>query len=189
LLSRLADASDQDAWIAFQERYQPAVYRYARSCGLQTADALEVVQEVMIAVHRAMGDWRPSQREGSFRAWLAETARRVTLQILRQKRRIGGGVGGDSTALPLSQIIDQPGDGSEEAEYQRWLFFCAAAQVEREVQESTWRAFWMTAVLGQSPEQVAIELEMQIGTVYASKCRVLARIRRSVEALQRGESS
>ena len=88
-MARLADASDDAAWQTFERVYQPAVYRYARSRGLQEADALEVVQDVMVAVHRAMDQWEPSRRAGSFRAWLAEAARRLTLQALRQRDKRG----------------------------------------------------------------------------------------------------
>ena len=96
LLARLADADDGAAWRDFETLYQPAIYRYARSRSLQEADALEVVQEVMLAVHRAMDGWRPSNRAGSFRAWLAEAARRLTLQVLRQRDKRDRGAGGDA---------------------------------------------------------------------------------------------
>src|SRR5262245_55345823 len=87
LLARLADPADDAAWQAFQAAYEPAIYRYARSRGLQEADALEVVQEVMVAVHRAVAEWKPTHRAGSFRRWLGEAARRLTLRALSQRKR------------------------------------------------------------------------------------------------------
>jgi RNA polymerase sigma factor (sigma-70 family) len=179
LLARLADADDGAAWRAFEAAYQPAVYRFARSRGLQEADALEVVQEVMLAVHRAVPDWRPSQRAGSFRAWLAEAARRLTLQTLRKRDRRDRAAGGVAGQGVLAEAA-APVAIAEHDDERRWAFFCAAARVEQEVQPATWRAFWLTAVEGRAAADAARELDMTVGNVYSAKCRVLNRIRRCV---------
>ena len=54
LLARLVDPDDAAAWSEFTSIYEEAVMRYSRSRGLQDADALEVVQNVLLAVHQAM---------------------------------------------------------------------------------------------------------------------------------------
>lgn len=185
LLARLADADDGAAWRDFEAMYQPAIYRYARSRSLQEADALEVVQEVMLVVHRAMDSWRPSNRTGSFRAWLAEAARRITLQALRQRDKRDRGVGGEARQGTLAEVAAPSATAvAEDEDEQRWLFFCAAASVEQEVQPMTWRAFWLAAVDGKNAAAVARELETTVGNVYSAKCRVLDRIRRKVAELQ-----
>jgi RNA polymerase sigma-70 factor (ECF subfamily) len=180
LLARLADVDDGDAWRVFESIYQPAIYRYARHRGLQEADALEVVQEVMVAVHRAMDSWQRSDRAGSFRAWLAEAARRVTLQALRQRDKRDRAAGGSGVHAALGLVAAPDGGAADAAsgglDERRWKFFCAAACVEREVQ----RAFWLAAVDGLPAAAVARELDMTVGNVYSAKCRVLDRIRRRV---------
>jgi RNA polymerase sigma-70 factor (ECF subfamily) len=183
LLARLADTKDGAAWEAFQSIYQPAIYRYARSRGLQQADALEVVQEVMVAVHRAMNSWQPSQRTGSFRAWLAETARRLTLQTLRQRDKRDRAAGTSAVRAVLEQVEAPPAPLADQEDERRWAFFCAAACVEQEVQELTWRAFWLAAVEGRPAAEIARELNTSVGNVYSAKCRVLDRIRRRVQEL------
>lgn len=184
LLARLADVDDGDAWRVFESIYQPAIYRYARHRGLQEADALEAVQEVMVAVHRAMDSWQRTGRAGSFRAWLAEAARRVTLQALRQRDRRDRAAGGSGVHAALDLVAAPDGGDESAAEPQderRWKFFCAAACVEREVHATTWRAFWLAAVDGLPAAAVARELDMTVGNVYSAKCRVLDRIRRRVQ--------
>lgn len=184
LLARLADADDGAAWQAFETIYQPAIYRYARSRNLQEADALEVVQEVMLAVHRAMDGWKPSNRAGSFRAWLAEAARRMTLQVIRQRDKRDRAAGGAAVGGVLAEAVAPAATTADEEDARRWLFFCAAASVEQEVQEATWRAFWLTAVDGRGAAAAAGELGMTVGNVYSAKCRVLDRIRRRVNELE-----
>lgn len=180
LLARLADADDGAAWQTFERVYQPAIYRYARSRNLQEADALEVVQEVMVAVHKAMDSWKPSQRAGSFRAWLAEAARRITLQTVRKRDRRDRAVGGSDRGS-LELVVAAPTTTSDEEDLNRWRFFCAAAAVERDVHPSTWRAFWLTAVENRPAASVARELGFSVGNVYSAKCRVLDRIRKHVQ--------
>lgn len=183
LLARLAEPDCAAAWGEFQEIYEPAIYRYARSRSLQPDDAREVVQEVMLAVHAVIGDWQPSHRPGSFRAWLAEAARRITLQTLRERSRLGQGQGGNASAVALENIAQSPSDWQTGEDFRRWAFFAAAGEVERSVGETAWQAFWLTAVEGEPAEEVARKLGMGIGAVYTAKCRVLARIRQRAARL------
>ena len=187
LIRRLADRNDADAWTFFETHYQQPVYRFARSHGLQPDDAMDVVQEVLIAVHKAAAKWEPSGRIGSFRAWLAESARRVTLQITRQRSRIGRGAGGSGFANQFGVLASEQ-SGSEDDD-RRWTFYCAAAMVQKEVTPQHWMAFWKTAVDGKSADEVASELSLKAGTVYSIKCRVLAKIKSAIESMDDASSS
>lgn len=176
LLARLADARDAGAWGEFQRIYEAAIFRRARHQGLQEADAQEVVQEVLLAVHRGMVRWEQSGRAGSFRAWLAETVRRLTLEAIRRRQAVEVAGNGSAYREALERpAVAEPTDRNETL---RWAFYCACAEVEQEVESATWRAFWWTAVEGKPAQDVARELGWTIGNVYSAKCRVLARIRR-----------
>lgn len=187
LIRRLADRDDQGAWSFFEQNYQQPIYRFARSRGLNPDEALDVVQEVLLAVHRSVDDWEASERKGSFRAWLAEAARRVTLQITRQRARIGRGVGGSGFASVVEETA-QPDPASLD-EDRRWSFYCAAAVIEKEVNPQHWLAFWLTAIDGKTAEEVAAKLGMKVGTVYSAKCRVLARLKSMIESLESNPSA
>ncbi len=183
LIRRLANSDDRGAWEYFETHYQLPVYRFARSRGLQPDEALDVVQEVMLAVHRTAEGWHTSERIGSFRAWLAESARRITLQVTRQRARIGQGVGGSGFEAALNA---QPAPSPEQdIDEQRWAFYCATAVIQKEVKPEHWLAFWKTAIEGKTAEQVSVEMGMKIGSVYSAKCRVLAKIKSAVETLAR----
>ncbi len=188
-IHRLADPADFAAWEWFEKCYQPAIYRYARSRGLHQTDALDVVQEVLIAVHQQAARWQPTGRTGSFRAWLAETARRVTLQVIRWRDRNRSNATAKEIAegVAMSRILDDITD--DQTEIDRWKFYCAASIVESDVSQKHWRVFWMTAVEGKSAEVVAKSLSMRVGTVYSIKCRVLARIRRAVDEIDENSAT
>jgi RNA polymerase sigma-70 factor (ECF subfamily) len=185
LLTRLAEPHDFAAWVEFLETYEGAVLRYCRSRGLQESDARDVVQEVLLAVHHAVNDWRPTGREGSFRNWLLRTTHNLCLKSLRGQTRRDRALGGSGEILnSLTARSDQV---SENDEWRRWAFFWAAEQVEREILPVTWQAFVLTAVRGEPPTEVARRLNLRVGSVYAAKCRVLSRIRERIQALTRDD--
>ena len=78
LLLRLRDPRDHEAWVEFDSRYEPVVYRVLRRASLQDADAVEVLQKLFLAVNRNIGHWEHVGDRGSFRGWL----RRVTRNLV-----------------------------------------------------------------------------------------------------------
>lgn len=183
LIARLASREHVAAWDEFSSTYETAIVRYCRSRGLQDADAVEVAQEVLLAVHQTAGNWVPTGRIGSFRAWLFETARRASLKSIRQRSKH---VNSTSLMLDAEGSDVEPAESlarKEEEDWQRWLFFAAAGFVQTEVETTTWQAFWQTAVECLTPDRVASELGISIGSVYTARCRVISRIRKHVEEL------
>jgi len=67
------------------------------------------------------------------------------------------------------------------------LFDWAAEQVRGHFQDSTWQAFWQTAVENRPPREVADHLGLSVGAVYIAKSRVLARLREQVALVQLDE--
>jgi RNA polymerase sigma-70 factor (ECF subfamily) len=188
LLFRLAGPDNSAAWAEFLETYEGAVLRYCRSRGLQEADASDVMQEVLLAVHAAMTDWQPTGRAGSFRKWLIRTAHNLCLKSLRAQLRGDRGQGGTGVHEMLHDLSARnASEFEDDAEWQRWAFYWAACQVEREVLPATWQAFWLSTVAGEAPADVARRLHLRVGSVYAAKCRVLGRIRERIQELTRNE--
>ena len=66
-------------------------------------------------------------------------------------------------------------------EFRRQVFAWATQQVKDEFEARTWRAFWDTFVLRQSVVQVAAALHVSKGAVYVARCRVLKRLRQTVQ--------
>jgi RNA polymerase sigma-70 factor (ECF subfamily) len=193
LLLRLRDAGDQQAWNEFAAIYEPLVYRLARGAGLQHADALDLCQEVLLAVAGAIDRWTPDPELGKFRSWLYRVARNLTINALARPSRRPLGAGGTTMVNILASQPDLNVAGSDaeqfDSEFRRAAFAWAAQQVRRECQPQTWQAFWLTAVEGSDVESVAARLRLSIGSVYAARSRIMARLRRKVEQFQPGDAA
>ena len=184
LLLRLRDARDRDAWAEFVRVYASLIYGFARSRGLQDADAADLMQDVLSSVAGAVGrlDYDPSR--GSFRSWLYTITRNKLNTFLdRQRRQVRGT--GDTGAHEWLEAQASPEDeGLWDQEYERRLFDWAAERVRAGTGPSVWQAFWQTAVEGKSPRDVARALGMSVGAVYVAKSRTLAQIREQIRQLQ-----
>lgn len=181
LILRLPTASDAAAWQEFAEIYEPLVFRFAKRRGLQDADARDLVQNVFIAVARAVSLWRPDPARGKFRAWLFRIARNQLINMT-SKKQMGRGSGKTSTWLSLQRIEEcRSAPDGWELDYRRELFRSAAISVRNQVQESTWQAFWLTSVEGVSVQQTSRTLELSVSAVYIARCRVLHRLRELIQ--------
>jgi RNA polymerase sigma-70 factor (ECF subfamily) len=182
LLVRVGDPADGQAWIEFWQLYQPVVYRLGRQFGLQDADAQDLTQDVMAAVARAIRTWQPDSARGRFRTWLYTVVRNKTIAALR-RRRPGDRGSGDTSVFNNVECRPIEADAAFELEVRRAAFQQAAERVRPQVHAASWEAFWRTSVLGQSIPETAKALGISIGSVYAARSRVLARLRAEADAL------
>jgi RNA polymerase sigma-70 factor (ECF subfamily) len=185
LLARIADLQDREAWDQFVTIYGPLVYQFARRHRLQDADAADLTQDVLRAVAGSADRLSYDPRRGPFRSWLLAVARHKLHDLLASRRRPGRGSGDPAE----HELLDaQPAPEDEEArwdrEYERRLLAWAAERVRGEFRGPTWQAFWLTAVEGKKTHEAAAALSLSPGAVYIARCRVLARLRKQIEALQ-----
>lgn len=186
LLLRIRNSRDQEAWESFQQIYQPLIFRLARRRGIQEADANEVTQDVLIAVASAINRWDSNPARGSFRGWLSKITRNLVVNLLIRQSRHPRGNGDTEFNVWLDQ---QPDPASEESalfdvEEEREIFRWAADRIRSDFQETTWQAFWRTAVEGRDVQLVASELGVTAGIVYVSRSRVMKRLREQIERLK-----
>jgi RNA polymerase sigma-70 factor (ECF subfamily) len=186
LLLRLRGGRDAEAWSEFVAIYEPLVYRLVRKRGFQHADALELTQEVLVAVTKSIDRWDADSSRGSFRGWLSRVSRNLMVNLLVNQRRHPRGMGNTDFQRLLAEQIDPACDESREydLEQRRSQFRWAAARVKGEFRPATWQAFWRTCVDGVSVPKVAKELDMSVGAVYVARSRIMARLRTWVDEMR-----
>jgi RNA polymerase sigma factor (sigma-70 family) len=182
LLVRIRDRADNDAWARFVEIYGPLIYGFVRKRGLQDADAVDLVQDVLRSVAGAISRLEYDPARGKFRAWLFTIVKNRLRNTLKVQARRESGSGDSAVA---EQLANEPGPDDWqvqwEADHQQRLFGWASEQVQAEVEDRTWQAFRKTAVDGASGKEVARELNMSVAAVYLAKSRVMARLKELVQ--------
>lgn len=203
LLVRLREGNGRGAdWSAFVAFFTPPLLRlYERRFRLPRADALDLVQDVLLKVFRKIDTFDPASGPsvGSFQHWLFAIATNTALNCLRQRRRRSGmlGVGG-SDFRDRCQRQPAPADGPEpdsEADALAFLIREALPDMLREADDlmadrhgpelrsvrssvapASWNAFLLFEVARLAAKEIAPLLDLQPGAVHRSVARVRGKI-------------
>jgi RNA polymerase sigma-70 factor (ECF subfamily) len=185
LILRVRDPNDADAWNQFATLYRPVILRLARRKGIQAADAEDLAQQVLLSVAGAIERWQPDQQRARFRTWLQTIVRNAILNAI-QRRSPDQATGGDSAPehFEFNQTARTNDEDALRDEYRRELFLQAAQQIREEFAEETWDSFWQTAVVGIDIDVLTSQTGRTRGSIYASRSRVMKRLREAIEALE-----
>jgi RNA polymerase sigma-70 factor, ECF subfamily len=178
LLQRLRDNEPQ-AWRVMVGLYAPLVHHWCGRRGVRGADAEDVAQEVFRAAAAGLDRFRRERPGDSFRAWLRGITRNVLLQHFRRADRQPQAAGGTDALVRMNEVPqDEPPTDEEDPSSELDALRRRALELVRaQVEERTWQAFWLVAVEGQAPADVAAGLGVSPTAVRMSKSRVLRRLK------------
>jgi RNA polymerase sigma-70 factor (ECF subfamily) len=169
-----------EAWQALLRLYGPLVYSWCRSrWGLDPEEAADVLQDVMLRVVEALGDFRG----GNFVAWLRTITRsRVADRFRRGEFR---GAGGSQALQQLAELEDPRAEADEDEFPNGELDYTglggvlgrAIGRIREKTAPATWAAFWQVTVEGRTADDVAADLGLTRNAVYIANSRVLRRLR------------
>jgi RNA polymerase sigma factor (sigma-70 family) len=166
---RRAAAGDKDAWDAIVHDFSGLVWSVAGGHRLGPADSAEVVQTTWLRLLEHLDRIREPERLGG---WLATTARRESLRMLRLRGR----------ELPTdeeSSFVREPAPGPTPEE----------AVLDRDRDRRLWRAFHrlpercrrllhLVVVVAPPYAEVAEILGIPVGSIGPTRARCLERLRR-----------
>lgn len=178
LFDRLRQPGDDSAWLRFAEICTPLLHRWARHLGLQTSDANDLVQEVMLLLVAKMPEFHydPSR---SFRNWLCSVATNKWREMNRRRCEVTL----DKPDAALDRLESPESSAFWEAEFRQHLATVALATMQQHFEPNTWRACWETVVNGRPAADVGRELGMTEGAVYVAKWRVIRRLRQELAGM------
>jgi len=172
-LVRAAARGDAGAWDELVDRYTGLVWAVARAHRLSAADAADVAQTTWLRLVEHLGRLKTPAAVG---AWLATTARRECLHVLRQASRCQ-----PSEAVPEPEATERPD--------------ADAPLLLAERDATLWRAFTrlpardqallrlLTADPRPSYDEIGLALDMPIGSIGPTRARALERLRREAGRL------
>lgn len=177
LLLRLRRGADQAAWDRFVELYTPLMYRWTTRLGAQSADARDVVQDVLVRLITVLPTF-DYDRGRSFRAWLR------TVVTNKWRERLRKPVPFAVSESALDGLAGHHEDGLwNDAEDQAEICRHALELIRPEYAPTTWAAFMQTAVEGRPVAVTAAELGLSTNSVYLARSRILARLRQEIAGL------
>ncbi len=168
-------ADDPAAWERLVVLYGPLVYRWCRRWDLPEQETADVFQNVFQALAQHIAGFRKEKEGDTFRGWLRRITDNKVRDFFRERGREPGGEGGTEAQMRLSNLPAEPDSGSEQDLGS--LVTASVDLIRGEFEWRTWQAFWLTAVEGRLPRDVALELNISPGAVRVAKSRVLKRLR------------
>lgn len=179
LLANIRSLENREAWEDFVLLYRPVIYRMARRRGMQDSDAQDLSQDVLLRIARSFENWE-SQPGVRFRHWLRKVAANTILTALAKSyRQPAVGSMADQVLADTPETIAATQELQNECLRERYQR--AATIVKSDVSPTTWQAFEATVVQGLSCERAAEVLGKSIGTIYASRSRILKRLQKEVQ--------
>ncbi|QDT02988.1 RNA polymerase sigma factor CnrH [Rubripirellula lacrimiformis] len=176
LLQRAADGND-DGWRMMVQVYGPLVYGWIRRCGVQSADAADVMQETFLAVSKSLARFDADTAGSSFRGWLWTIAKH---KLRDRQRAIARSAAGDSPSF-LWETLESPEPPSEFGDDVRSVRIRMLEVLRSSIDPRSWQMFWRTAVDGCDPGDVAEEMNVTRWAVYKARARVLQRLKTEMQ--------
>ena len=185
LLDRLRTSPDDADWSRLVEAYSPLLRAWLMRSEVQAADADDLVQDVLLVVHRELPAFQHIQRSGAFRCWL----RQIVVYRLRNFWRSRGRLiaAGNDRRLEeqLRQLED---DGSHLSQMWDREHNLAVARklmelVESRFTETTRLVFRRLVLDGADADAVASETGLSLNAIFTAKSRVLRELRRLGQGL------
>lgn len=184
LLSRLKHWDDQKSWQDFYDIYAKLIYGAAIKAGLNEAEAEDVVQETVIAVAKAIQQFKYDPEKCAFKTWLHAITRRQVANQFRKRQGKGrvleplAGRDGESSAVedipdPASRALDD----TWEREWERALLEAAAERVKARVSPAQYQIFDYHVMQGHSVAETARVLGINAARVHLAKHRVSGQVR------------
>jgi RNA polymerase sigma factor (sigma-70 family) len=170
ILVAAAANGEQGAWDALVERFSSTVWAIARGHRLNSADAADVFQTTWLRLLEHLDRIQQPERVG---AWLATTARRECLRVLRiSGRQVASGDDFDVMADPQSSRSHDRGLVTEERD--RLLNHL----VDRLPTRSRVLLRLLSADPPLSYKEISDTLSMPIGSIGPTRARALEQLRR-----------
>lgn len=191
LLTRLKNWDNQDSWREFFDTYWRLIYSFAIRSGLGDTEAQEVVQETLISVASELKGFKYDPARGSFKSWLLLITRRRVADQMRKRYRAReiGRVDPEDPAVvaELEARAERETITRDDVWDEQWraqVAEAALAHVRSKVRPEQYQVFEQYVIHGQKAGAVARAMGVSLITVYLTKHRITALLKKEAERLE-----
>ena len=177
----LAKRGDDNGWRMLVQVYGPLVYRWLRRCGVQSADAADVMQETFLSVSKAIGRFDADRTGATFRGWLWTITKHKLRDRQRADARAPVAIDLEAGGWTMLDDVDPPSELVDDVASIRMRML---EVVRSSIDSRSWQMFWRTTVDGADPGTVAEEMDVTKWAVYKARARVLQRLKKELQDFQ-----
>jgi RNA polymerase sigma factor (sigma-70 family) len=183
LIARCRDGQ-QGAWATLVRRYQRLLYTVALRAGLAEDHAAEVFQASFVRLYEHLHKLREPEH---LRAWLVTTTKREVLLLRERLSRHVHLQGEDGEASDAGAFIEQMPDGdplpeARLSELQQWHRVRLAVE-KLDARSQRWVELLFLQEEPLPYNEVAVLMQVPIGSIGPTRARVLAKLRTLMESL------
>ena len=173
LLERVRNSADHEAWEQFFALYAPLLESYARTMGLDVADAEEVRDECLALVAKRIASFEYERASGSFKGWLYNIARGKVVDLLRRPTALRASTEALHAIEDPANALDERWETLWRREHLRHAF----EVVRRSEDAPAVQVFELLLIDGLGVAEVCAKTGLAPAQVYRTKARVLLRVR------------
>jgi RNA polymerase sigma factor (sigma-70 family) len=170
LLIKLQSQNDDESWLRFSKEYKAFIYSILKHYQITHEDILELQQDVLVKVWKALPDFIYQVERCRFRTWLSRVTRNHCLNFCTSKyhRQIKAEVPAEAHEKSTQSEIDS----LAEEEWQVFIADKAWANIEKLFTDKQKEVFRLVAE-GKHQKEAAelIGLEVNTAYVYAKKVK------------------
>ncbi|MEL6897376.1 MAG: RNA polymerase sigma factor [Planctomycetota bacterium] len=170
---------DGDAWNQLDEIYRPMIAAWPTRFSLQSHDAQDISQNVMLVVTKKIDQFEHNGRPGSSQSRLRTITVYQARNFFRSQDR-GNQVAQNDEVMAMLQDLEDPNSEISkqfDRQHDRHLIRCLLSSIEPGFEPVTVQSFRMQTVQGHSPEETAQGLGVSRSADHMHKSRVLKRLR------------
>ena len=172
LIERIQNNPDEKSWGEFTHFYAEFIYNTVRSMGLSHHDSEDLRQQVMLKAWKGIEKVEYDPAKHKFRSWMSTITKNTVRNFFAKKstRKQNQENNLDTTFGP-ELLSDSEIDSITEREWRIYISKLALEAISKRFSEKTVSVF-EAFLEGKSGEEVAIQCDLNINTVYSYKIRV-----------------
>jgi len=181
LLDAAKENPESEAWFRLVSIYDPLIAGWLRRNGIDETEILDISQEVLVAVVQQIKNFDHNGRKGAFRNWLKRITYFRCQRFWDQKKSKSK----EKEVRSLSGLEDPKSEMSQQwdREHDRHVLYRILQLIKPEFEDSVFSAFEKTTIHGESPANVAADLNVSTAQIYKYRFRIMKRLKEEAAGL------